>query len=100
MLVALSSAANRPDSCAEEGIVVENLTMLDLWYKKNEGDCFILVHGHVFFIMPDDDIKLFSDLTCKTQYCKKNPTYEVYKSFDANGNCAVRILTDCDLSDN
>jgi hypothetical protein len=100
LFIVPSFAADGRDNCAEEGIAVENLTMLDLWYKKNDGDCFIWVHGHVFFIMPGDNIKIFSDLTCKTPYCKKNPTYKVYKSVDTDGNCSVRILPDCDISDN
>jgi hypothetical protein len=95
-----SFAAEGVDDCAKEGIAVENLTMLDLWYKKDGGDCFIWVHGHVLFIKPDEVINIFSDLSCKTQYCKKHPSYKEYKAVDANGNCEVRILPDCSVSDN
>lgn len=98
LLVASSFAATK-DPCAEEGIIVKNLTMLDLWYKKNGGECTIWIHNHIFVIKPDDTIDIFSDLICKTTYCKDNPTYEIYKSFDKNRDCGVRILPDCSLSD-
>ena len=98
ILVASSFAATK-DPCAEEGIIVKNLTMLDLWYKKNGGECTIWIHNHIFVIKPDDTIDIFSDLICKTPYCKDNPTYEIYKSFDKNRDCRVKILPDCSLSD-
>jgi len=47
----------------------------------------------------EDTLIIYRDMTCKTGYCSKNPTYDVYKSFDANQNCRVRILPDCTLSD-
>jgi hypothetical protein len=98
LLVASSFAATK-DPCAEEGIIVKNLTMLDLWDKKNGGECTIWIHNHIFVINPKDTVDIFSDLTCKTTYCKDNPTYEIYKSFDKNRDCGVKILPDCSLSD-
>lgn len=92
-------AATEEDPCRKEGIVVKNLTMINLWYKKNSGDCSILIHDHIFRIKPEDTIEIFSDLTCNRLYCKDNPTYENYKSFDTDGNCRVRILPKCSLSD-
>ncbi len=92
-------AATKADQCAKKGIFVKNLTMLDLWYKKNGGDCSLWRHNHIFVIKPQDTIEIFSDLTCETLYCYKNPTYRMYKSYDADGNCRVRILTHCTLSD-
>ena len=93
------SAGQETDSCAEKGIIVKNMTMLDLWYKKNSGDCFIWVHDQVFFMKPEDVIEIFSDLTCKTSYCGKGTTYKDFKSFDRNGDCLVRILPGCDITD-
>ncbi len=94
-----SLALSASDHCASQGILVKNLTMLDLWHKKNGGDCSILIHEHALIIKPDDTIKIFSDLTCKTRYCIDNPTYKDFKSVDTNGDCKVRILPDCTLSD-
>lgn len=87
------------DPCSDNGIVVRNATMLDLWYKKNDGACSIWTHEHRFAIRPKDAIKIYSDMDCKTLYCPENPTYKDYKSLDTNGNCGVRILPSCNLSD-
>jgi len=87
------------DPCSQSGIVVRNATMLDLWYKKGGGPCSIWTHEHRLIIKPKDMVRIYSDMECKTLYCSKNPTYKDYKSLDANGDCGVRILPDCDLSD-
>ncbi len=92
-------AVQRKDNCAREGIVVKNLTMLDLWYKKKGGDCSIWIHNHVIIIRPGDVMEIFSDMTCGTLYCESSPTYKDYKTVDINGDCKVRILPDCTLSD-
>ena len=87
------------DPCRDEGIVVKNLTMLDLWYKENRGECTIWIHNHIVRIKPEDTAEIFSDMVCKTHYCKANPTYKDYKSLDRNGDCGARILPECNLSD-
>ena len=92
-------ASAEEDLCQETGIYIGNQTMLDLWYTRNGGPCTVLTHGHLLIIKPEDTLILFRDLPCKTEYCQKNPTYERYKSFDANQNCRVRILPNCTLSD-
>jgi len=92
-------AATEEDRCREEGITVRNATMLDLWYKKNGGECFILPHEHLFTIKPEDRMDIFSDSDCQTFYCANNPNYKNYKSVDAAGNCRVKILPNCSLSD-
>jgi hypothetical protein len=58
-------------------------------------------HGVVpaLIMKPEETLIIYRDMTCKTEYCSKNPTYDVYESFDANQNCRVRILSDCTLSD-
>jgi hypothetical protein len=93
------SAATVKDQCREEGIIIKNLTMIDLWYKKNSGECSIWIHNHILRIKPEDRIDVFSDMACTTLYCKKNPAYKDYKSLDANGDCRVRILPRCTLAD-
>jgi hypothetical protein len=93
----LSAVAKDP--CGEEGIIVKNLTTINLWYKKNNGDCTIWRNNHIFRIRPEDSVEIFSDLACSKLYCGDNPTYEKYKSLDVNSNCAVRILPLCNLSD-
>jgi hypothetical protein len=87
------------DPCREMGIYIGNQTMLDVWYTRNGGPCTIWSHGHILIIKPEDTLIIYRDMICKTEYCSKNPTYDVYKSFDADQNCRVRILPDCALSD-
>jgi hypothetical protein len=87
------------DPCREMGIYIGNQTILDVWYTLNGGPCTIWVFSHILIIKPEDTLIIYRDTICKTDYCSKNPTYDVYKSFDANQNCRVRILPDCTLSD-
>jgi hypothetical protein len=86
------------DPCRETGIYVANQAM-DLWYTRNGGTCTIFATSHLTIIRPEDTLIIYRDMICKTEYCSNNPTYNVYKSFDANQNCRVRILPDCTLSD-
>jgi hypothetical protein len=87
------------DPCREMGIYIGNQTMLDLWYTRDGGPCTLWGHGHLLIMKPEDTLIIYRDMTCKTEYCSKNPTYNVYKSLDANQNCRVRVLPDCTLSD-
>jgi len=87
------------DPCREMGIYIGNQTMLYVWYTRNGGPCTVWDDGHILIIKPEDTLIIYRDTTCKTEYCSKNPTYDVYKSLDANQNCRVRILPDCTLSD-
>ncbi len=86
------------DTCRETGIHIGNQTM-DLWYTRNGGACTIFVTGHLITIKPKDKLIIYRDMICKTEYCSNNPTYNDYKFFDANQNCRVRILPECNLSD-
>jgi hypothetical protein len=97
--VGVSYTAADDDPCSANGIIVRNATMLDLWYKKSNGACSILIHEHLFAIRPGESVTLYSDMECRTLYCPENPSYKEYKSLDANGNCEVRILPNCNLSD-
>lgn len=103
MIVALTLfpllASAGEDPCREMGIYIGNQTMLNLWYTRNGGPCTIWVEAHILNIKSEDTLIIYRDSTCKTEYCSKNPTYDVYKSLDANQNCRVRILPDCTLSD-
>jgi len=96
---AVPLSAEGKDPCGREGIIVKNMTMIDLWYRKDGGNCTIWIHNHIFRIKPKDIIEISSDLTCKKKYCKNPPTYRDYRSSDTNGDCSVRILPDCNLSD-
>jgi hypothetical protein len=87
------------DPCREMGIYIGNQTMLNVWYTRNGGPCTICQDGHILILKPEDTLIIYRDMICKTDYCPKNPTYDVYKSFDANQNCRVRILPNCNLSD-
>jgi hypothetical protein len=92
-------AATGKDPCGEEGLIVKNLTLVNLWYKKNSSDCIMWRRDHIIAIKPEDTIEIFSDLVCKTPYCAGPPTYADYKSLDTDGDCRVRILPDCNISD-
>ncbi len=87
------------DLCREMGIYIGNQTTRYVWYTRNGGPCTVWDDGHILIIKPEDTLIIYRDTTCKTEYCSKNPTYDVYKSLDANQNCRVRILPDCTLSD-
>jgi hypothetical protein len=87
------------DLCAEGGILIKNMTMLDLWYRRDDGECAIWIHNHVFVIKPKEKVKIYSDMVCETLYCTDNPSYKDYKAADADGNCRVKILPYCTLSD-
>ena len=93
----LASAGEDP--CREMGIYIGNQTMLYVWYTRNGGPCTIWEDGHILIIKSEDTLIIYRDTICKTEYCSNNPTYDVYKSLDANQNCRVRILPDCNLSD-
>jgi len=103
MIIALTFfpllASAGEDPCSEMGIYIGNQTMLDVWYTRNGGPCTIWSHGHILIMKPEDKLIIYSGMTCKKEYCSKNPTYDVYESYDANQNCRVRILPDCTLSD-
>jgi len=92
-------AAIGEDPCGEEGLIVKNLTLVNLWYKKNSGNCTIWQRDHIFVIKAEDTIEIFSDLICETPYCGDSLSYIDYKSFDTNGNCRVKIFSGCNLSD-
>ncbi len=93
-------AAQEKDSCEKEGVAVTNLTLHDdLWLKRNDGECMVWPRAHLFVIKPHETIGIFSDMICETPYCAKTPVYDDYKKADTDGNCRVRILPDCDISD-
>ena len=87
------------DPCQESGIYIGNQTMLNLWYTRDGGECTIWSNHHLLIIKPEDELFVFRDNICKTEYCPNNPTYKVYKLLDDNQNCRVRILPECTLSD-
>lgn len=93
------SAAVNAAHCKKEGVAVRNLTLVDRWYRKNEGDCSLLRQYYSFVVGPDDTVEIFQNMTCETPYCKDKLGYEDFRRIDENGNCRVRIILDCDLSD-
>jgi len=87
------------DPCREMGIYIGNQTTINVWYTRDGGPCTIWNHGHILILKPEGTLTLYRDMTCETEYCSKNPTYDIYKSLDADGNCRVRILPNCTLAD-
>jgi len=92
------SFAADEDSCKDQGITVKNLSFKEIWYKRKDGSCIILKRNYFFSIKPEEEIRLFSDMVCETPYCPAC-TYSDYKSYDADGNCRIRILPENTLSD-
>lgn len=97
-LIPLLPLANE-DTCREPGIYIGNQTMVDLWYTRNGGACTIFAHGHLLIIKPEDRLIFYRDMTCETEYCPDNPSYDYYKHLDADQNCRVKILPGCNFSD-
>ena len=87
------------DPCQETAIYIGNQTILNLWYTWNGGECTIWSNHHLLMIKPEDELFVFRDNICKTEYCPNSPTDNVYKLLDDNQNCRVRILPECTLSD-
>lgn len=85
-------------NCVKEGILVRNLSLNDLWFKKDDGPCTILKRNKNFVIKPEDEVIIFSNMNCQAQYCDTS-TFDGYKSFDINGNCRVKILPGCHITD-
>lgn len=94
-----SFSVSENDPCKETGIVAKNLTFVNLWYKRNGGDCYIWHRNKLLVKRPGENMDIFSDLTCKTNYCKDSLTYDDCKSFDTDRNCRIKMLTGCNLSD-
>ena len=86
------------DSCKDQGITVRNLSFKELWYKRQGSSCAKLKRNYSFTIKPEEVIRLFSDMVCETPYCPAC-TYPDFKSYDADGNCRVKILPENALSD-
>ena len=90
--------ATDKDPCKDQGITVKNLAFKEIWYKPEGGSCFVLKRHKTFTIKPSEETGLFSDIACRTPYCPAR-IYSEYKSYDADGNCKVRILPHNKLSD-
>lgn len=99
LFAAPSFASQLEDPCKEKGMIVKNLTTRDLWYKMEGGPCYYWDENKTFVIRPGEKIGIFSDLVCKTQYCRHDPEYKDYRSVDSNGDCAAAVLPGCRLSD-
>jgi hypothetical protein len=95
----VSEEEEAADPCQESGIVVKNMTLKNLWYKKDDGACFLWRRNYMFTIHPEEKIGIYSDLTCETLYCGVEHTYTNYRTIDEDNNCRVRVLTACNLSD-
>ncbi len=87
------------DVCAGRGMVVRNLTTVDLWYLREGGECFKWKQNKLFVIKPDEHLEIFSDMVCEKRYCKRYLTYESYRAVDGDNDCRVRVLPGCSLSD-
>jgi hypothetical protein len=93
-----ASAAAEEDNCRNKVMYVSNQVAVNLWVKRDRGDCFLLKKHKIFKVFPRKTLHIYSDSTCRTEYCT-SLRHEDFKSFDQNGDCRVRILTGCTLSD-
>ncbi len=88
------------DPCKSTGMFVNNSTDLDIWYRLNEGACHGWVHDSIRLnIKPGDGLHLYRDLTCQTSYCPETLTYQRLAARDANRDCTVLVMPDCDVGD-
>jgi hypothetical protein len=86
------------DLCAGQGITVRNLSLDDLWYMREGSSCVMLKRNYSFDLQPETRPGVFSDMLCTAPFCPPY-RYEDYQSYDADGNCRVKILPGCVLSD-
>ena len=87
------------DPCLKTGIYILNQTQVGSWITRNEGSCTGWTRNYLHTIKPEDVLIIYADSECKTEYYSNIPTYNDYKSVDANQDCRVRILLDRTLSD-
>ncbi len=88
------------DPCKPTGLFINNSTDLDIWYKLNEGACHGWVHDSIRLnIKAGDKLNLYRDLTCQTPYCPETLTYQRLTARDANRDCTVLVIPDCDVGD-
>jgi hypothetical protein len=97
LLPLLASADEDP--CRKTGIYILNQTQVGSWFTRNEGPCTGWTRNFLLTIKPEDVLIIYADSECKTEYYSKNPTYDDYKSFDANQDCRVMILPDRTIDD-
>jgi hypothetical protein len=96
----ISTAQVAPDSCAQGGVYIANLTDLDLWIKRDGGACTLWRHfGFNIPIRPGERIEVFFDLNCQRTECDEPLTYETCRSVDRNGDCVIKIDYPCKLLD-
>ncbi len=91
LCAASASLAADEDPCNDQGVIVKNLALKEIWYQPQGGSCIVLKRHSTFTIKPSEEVGLFSDILCKTPYCPAR-LYTDYQSFDADGNCKVRVL--------
>ena len=91
-------AMSEENSCEQQGIVVRNLHTAPLWYKMNDGNCVKWRRSHLFTINTQDTLEIFSDM-CTSLFCSAPLSFADLKSYDTDGNCRVRILRGCSISD-
>lgn len=86
------------DLCAGQGVTVRNLSLDDLWLMREGSDCVMLKRNYSFVLQPATSAGVFSDMLCTKQFCPLLG-YRDYRSYDADGNCRVKILPGCALAD-
>jgi hypothetical protein len=94
----VAPASAEEGNCKENKMYVSNQVTVNLWYKRDGDDCSLLNKHNIFMISPGEVIQIYSDSTCKTEYCS-SLKHDDFRSFDRDGDCRVRILTGCLLSD-
>ena len=92
-------ASGDEDPCRKTGVCILNMIQVGSWVRLNEGPCTIWHRHYLMPVKPEDVLIIYSDSECKTEYYSKIPTYNDYKSFDANQDCRVKILPDRTIDD-
>jgi len=104
LFIAMVSAPTAPASaeknnCENKEISVSNQVAANLWYKQDGSTCSPLKKYRIVAVEPGEYFQVFSDMTCETNYCKDAISYKDIRTYDSNGDCRVRILSGCIISD-
>jgi len=103
-LLVMVSAKDAPasaegDNCENKKMYISNQVTVNLWYKRDGGNCSLLNKHNIVMVFPGEDFQIYSDSDCKTKYCSDSLKQKDLKSTDRDGDCRVRILNGCILSD-
>lgn len=97
--VGVTTASPLEKTCENDKMYISNQVTVNLWYKRDGGQCSLLNKHNIFMVFPGESLQIYSNSDCTTKYCSDSLTQKDVKSADLDGDCRVRILNDCAISD-